>query len=228
MNAHAETPGLKFLLLGYVKPDAHKRKWIKLACYCCPFASHLPTPPRMAPRRSMPVGSSVIRFDPLPNPYLIPYPSLPGALLPRFRTKKKRGEHPLHISVFDRYEPEGTRGMIWVVGSRPTETIRKGQVIELHTQSRSSGFGRLSLISHMSRHWVTFRITGSRGLCYLRAPIPWVQMSAIECHAHSQHYLSLSLHPLPPTEFCTPLILNSTTSPYEFNDDDPHTPSNTP
>ena len=173
----------------------------------------------MAPRRTLPAGSSVLRFDSTVNTAVIPYHTQPGRLLPRFRTKKKPHDHTLHVSVFDDHEPDGTNGMIWVVRSRPDQMIRRGQAVELHTQSRSSGIGRLSRIYHMSRHWVTFRITGSRGLCSLRVPMLWVDLSDIERHAHSQHYLSLPLYPLPPAAFCTPLILNAHSSPYEFNNE---------
>ena len=115
--------------------------------------------------------------------------------------------------------------MTWTALARPVIPLQRGLTIALATGPQSSGSGRLSRICGMTRHWVTFGITGSNGTCRLRAPIPWVQLNAIEAHAHSRHFPSLARLPHPPPEFMSPLITDSDTSPYEFEPTDIAAPS---
>ena len=143
-------------------------------------------------------------------------PAVEENYLPRFRIKRKKNESIAQVTVCAQPSVDDEGKQVWIATCRPTLPLCRGQAIVLLAQSKASGLGRLSSISGMTRHWAFFGITGCNGLCRLRVPIPWILLSAIEGHAHTRHYPSLSRDPPPHPEFNYPLITHGNESPYEF------------
>ncbi|KAH9839018.1 uncharacterized protein C8Q71DRAFT_722058 [Rhodofomes roseus] len=157
------------------------------------------------------------RAKPPPPPTPVTLPPLPPLSIP-----------PEDLPVVDvkvlpypttRYE----RGPTWIADERPTAQLHKGSRITLRTDAQSSGIGRLSAISDLRRHWVTFSIIGAQQQCNLRVPIPWVILDGLESFTHQEHYLSLPNDPPPHRSFIDiPAFRNNEDNPYEFdvNDED--------
>jgi len=107
--------------------------------------------------------------------------------------------------------------MVWVTATRPKRQLSRTLKISLKTSQQVSGVGRLSALTALCRHWVSFSIMGSLSPCSLRVPIPWASLEPLECHIHATRYLSLATEPAPHPDFAgNPLISNDTESPYEF------------
>ena len=165
----------------------------------------------------MPKRFHPISFDSFPPTRSRPPPSQPTHLLPRFRVKRRQNESAVTVLVHDNPDVDEASKLTWTVLAHPDIPLQRGVFITLATSSQSSGFGKLSSLSSMTRHWVTFSISGSNGVCRLRAPIPWIRLSAIEAHAHSRHFPFLSRLPDPPPDFLSPLITECDDTPYEFD-----------
>ncbi|KAH9842028.1 uncharacterized protein C8Q71DRAFT_357010 [Rhodofomes roseus] len=108
-------------------------------------------------------------------------------------------------------------GPIWVATERPAVQIGSGQLITLNSDGRKSGVGRLTVVTDLRRHWITWAIEGGPTRCNLRLPIPWARLSADEAERHTTGYHKLNAIPPPQSSFILdPYILYPHTSPYEF------------
>ncbi|KAH9832458.1 uncharacterized protein C8Q71DRAFT_860855 [Rhodofomes roseus] len=111
----------------------------------------------------------------------------------------------------------GGRGLTWVADERPASQLKKGSLISLSTASETSGIGKLSAISDLRRHWVTFTVTGADLPCNLRVPIPWSSLDDLESFTHQRNYFDLNNSPPPHTSFHhIPAFNNEEENPYEF------------
>ncbi|KAH9838322.1 uncharacterized protein C8Q71DRAFT_856286 [Rhodofomes roseus] len=118
------------------------------------------------------------------------------------------------------------RGLTWTVDERPTEQLRKGISVKLFTDVQTSGIGRLSVVSDLRRHWVTFIVVGAAQPCNLRVPIPWATLEDLESYTHQRHYFSLAILPPPHHSFTNrSAFLNADDNPYEFDIEETDLPS---
>ena len=137
--------------------------------------------------------------------------------LPRLTIRRRRGETILDVEVFPDPQAENTTRLRWTVAVRPAAQLSRGQAIRLRIGSRTNGVGRISELIGMSRHWVSFKVSGSHDKCRLEVPVTWAALDRVECHAHTRHYPSLAAYPPPHPLFADNLILHwSLDSPYEF------------
>lgn len=111
-------------------------------------------------------------------------------------------------------------GVTWIVDEQPTRPVSRGLIIQFNANSITLGSGRLSMITRITRHWVSFKVLGISPLTCLRVPIPWAQLSQIEQYAHVTRYVSFPPDPPPSRsdirarESRTPDV-----TPYDFNVD---------
>ncbi|KAH9837265.1 uncharacterized protein C8Q71DRAFT_723553 [Rhodofomes roseus] len=118
------------------------------------------------------------------------------------------------------------RGLTWTADERPAEQLKKGKSIKLCTTTQTSGLGRLSAISDLRRHWVTFAVAGAAQPCNLRVPIPWAALGDLEGFTHQYHYFSLPSLPPPHHTFTNrPAFQNDSENPYEFDIEEDEIPS---
>ena len=137
--------------------------------------------------------------------------------LPRLTVRRRKGEEVIAVIVHHTPENNGEGFLVWLVDERPAQQLRKGVAVRLSISANTNGVGRLSAISGMSKHWVSFKVSGSHDTCRLRVPVPWVALTAIEGHAHTCHYRALAALPAPHRTFSIdPIIALSDDSPYEF------------
>ncbi|TFY68499.1 hypothetical protein EVJ58_g965 [Rhodofomes roseus] len=109
-------------------------------------------------------------------------------------------------------------GLTWIVDEQPRIRLGKDQHITLIIGDTRSGVGRITHVTDMRRHWVTWTVDGGPKKCSLRVPVPWALLSDLEGLAHTRHYPSLPPLPAPhPIYRNNPLITRSTTTPYEFD-----------
>ncbi|KAH9839783.1 uncharacterized protein C8Q71DRAFT_855094 [Rhodofomes roseus] len=146
------------------------------------------------------------------QPYPLPSLPLPPAL-----------ETAVSVTVLPLPTVGNGRGLTWTVDDRPAEQLQKGKRITMRTDTQTSGIGRLSAISDLRRHWVTFTVAGATQPFNLRVPIPWASLEDLESYTHQHHYFDLPNLP-PPHRFYAdrPAFLDDKENPYEFdiNEDD--------
>ncbi|KAH9838218.1 uncharacterized protein C8Q71DRAFT_854343 [Rhodofomes roseus] len=112
-------------------------------------------------------------------------------------------------------------GPIWTVMERPAVHIGSGHLITLKADGSQSGVGRLTVMTDLRRHWITWKIEGGPTTCNLRVPIPWARLSSSESDRHTQEYRLLKSLPPPHYSFIIdPDILYPNESPYEFEGGD--------
>ncbi|KAH9829843.1 uncharacterized protein C8Q71DRAFT_727844 [Rhodofomes roseus] len=118
------------------------------------------------------------------------------------------------------------RGPTWIADERPTAQLQKGSRITILTDAQTSGIGRLSVITDLRRHWVTFSIIGASHQCNLRVPIPWAILDGLESFTHQKHYFSLADDPPPHRSFIDiPSFRSKEENPYEFDIDEEDIPA---
>ncbi|TFY59757.1 hypothetical protein EVJ58_g5575 [Rhodofomes roseus] len=124
------------------------------------------------------------------------------------------------VEVEGKPERSGSN-LTWVVDKRPAVQIGRGHLVSLSAGHNRTGVGRLTGITDVYRHWITWSITGGPGICYIRVPIPWARLSRLEGLAHTERYHALSALPPPhPIFWNNPIVLHSKDSPYEFEEND--------
>ena len=90
------------------------------------------------------------------------------------------------------------KGTTWTVDEKPDRPVRRGGYVTLRTSSeRTAGVGRISAVTDLRRHWVTFAITGATLPCNIRLPIPWVTLDGLERYTHRKYYFNLPPDPRP-------------------------------
>ncbi|TFY68654.1 hypothetical protein EVJ58_g876 [Rhodofomes roseus] len=117
--------------------------------------------------------------------------------------------------VPEKDEAQGTE--TWVVDGRPERHLARGHVLTLRHEHHVLGSGRISKVTGLTRHWVTFRLAGTREGAQIRVPIPWAGLSGLYCYTHTTTYHTLSQTPEPHAVFRgTPPFADPEENPYEF------------
>lgn len=99
----------------------------------------------------------------------------------------------LYLPVLPR--PRRSRGgnTTWTVDAPPGRRLTKGTQVVLTAADAEVARGRLSIITDLRRHWVTFKISGGNGDgTYVRTPIVWAHLEGLERHTHANLYSELS------------------------------------
>ncbi|EPT03197.1 hypothetical protein FOMPIDRAFT_115830 [Fomitopsis schrenkii] len=91
---------------------------------------------------------------------------------------------------------EGGEGTTWVVVVSPPRRITRGLIIRIRSNLNEYGSGRLSKVTRLTRHWVSFKVHGITPLTSIRVPIPWAQLSQVEQFEHLTRYAELSPTPV--------------------------------
>ena len=137
--------------------------------------------------------------------------------LPRLTARRQRNETVKNVEVYPIPSVDPSGQQHWIVRLQPDSQIGKRQAIRLCIGACTSGVGRISDLAGMSRHWVSFKVSGSRGTCCLQVPIPWALLPPVECLTHTRLYTSLARLPAPHPLFApNPIFATSDNSPYEF------------
>ncbi|KAH9840201.1 uncharacterized protein C8Q71DRAFT_721919 [Rhodofomes roseus] len=130
-----------------------------------------------------------------------------------------RGTRPLE-EVLVRNVPEidnASRTETWVVDRQPGRPLARSHVLTLWAGDHMIGSGRISTITCLARHWVTFRLAGTRSGMRVRVPIPWAGLSGHASYTHTTQFLTLSPSPEPHEAFRnSPDFADPDANPYEF------------
>ena len=90
------------------------------------------------------------------------------------------------------------KGTTWTVDEKPDRPVRRGGYVTLRTPTeRTAGVGRISAVTDLRRHWVTFAITGATLPCNIRIPISWAALDGLERYTHRKYYFNLPPEPRP-------------------------------
>ena len=121
-------------------------------------------------------------------------------------------------------EPEqGTdeEGTTWVAKEAPMHWLARSLIVRLTSNSNERGSGRLSMVTRLTRHWVSFKVHGISPLTSLRIPIPWVRLGLVDQYEHLTRYATLPRDPPPPPGIGLPKNgQHEATSPYDYNIDE--------
>ncbi|TFY51425.1 hypothetical protein EVJ58_g10575 [Rhodofomes roseus] len=102
----------------------------------------------------------------------------------------------------------------WTVDCSPERPLASGHIVTLQSGDQEIGTWRISRVSALTRHWVTFRTAGGP---HLRAPIPWTHLSYFEGYTHTMLYTVLSNYPPPHHSYAhKPTFQQLEVNPYEF------------
>ncbi|KAH9837535.1 uncharacterized protein C8Q71DRAFT_722889 [Rhodofomes roseus] len=145
---------------------------------------------------------------------------------PLVRLRLAPADEPVaQVRVEDLPVLENRKNRTWIVAARPSRQLGPQSLVILSTSLESSGVGRLAAVTGFSRHWVCFRVQGSKEPCGLCVPLVWAKLGALERNFHATRYAELPRLPRPHPEFAdNPLITNSDVSPYEFESDEEDEP----
>ncbi|KAH9830492.1 uncharacterized protein C8Q71DRAFT_727474 [Rhodofomes roseus] len=120
--------------------------------------------------------------------------------------------------------PRSTRGKgkreehTWIAQDEPIKSLTNGHIITLKSRGNVICSGRISVITDITKHWVTMLLTGGPRRANLRAPIPWCHLTKLDRFAHTIHYANLPDNPPPHDVFAErPDFTNPHDNPYEFD-----------
>lgn len=106
-----------------------------------------------------------------------------------------------------------------MVERQPEGAIGVSDIVQLRTDAQVSGTGRISTITDLSRHWVTFHIAGGQSRVGIRVPVAWARLDPLARYTHTSQYKLLDDAPPHPSLHDTPRIWHPTVSPYISADD---------
>ncbi|KAH9832065.1 uncharacterized protein C8Q71DRAFT_861353 [Rhodofomes roseus] len=133
----------------------------------------------------------------------------------------KPPSYAVSVEVYVRREPEVNVDLhteTWVVDRQPERPLARGHVLTLRSLDHVIGSGRISTITCLARHWVTFRLAGAREGTQIRVPVPWAGLSGYKIHIHATQFHMLSPTPEPHEIFKdTPPFADPDVNPYEFD-----------
>lgn len=117
--------------------------------------------------------------------------------LPDFRSLPcTDGRNVVEARVLPR--PRFGKGTTWTVDEKPDKPVRRGAYVTFRTPTeRTAGLGRISAVTDLRRHWVTFAITGATLPCNIRLPISWAKLDDLERYTHRKYYFDLPPDPRP-------------------------------
>ena len=89
-------------------------------------------------------------------------------------------------------------GTIWTVDEEPASPLQSGTLIILYNDNGDSGIGRISAVTDLRQHWVTFTLAGASPPAYVRTPVVWAKLADLAAHTHSVYFNELPPYPGPP------------------------------
>ena len=114
--------------------------------------------------------------------------------LPRISAPPKHGPLVLTITtihVYDKPWFKGGAGTQWIVASKPTRAVGEDDLVCLTANfDRRTGTGRLSHITNMDKHWITFGVAGAIPKTGIRVPVPWAKLPIKIAGIHAKLLLS--------------------------------------
>ena len=138
--------------------------------------------------------------------------------LPRLSVPPRNSQTILTITMIHVYDNpwyRGGEGMQWVTALRPARPVGENDIVCLATnRDRRTGIGRISHISHMDKHWITFGIAGAVPKMSVRIPVPWAALTSKVVDIHTQVFTSLENIPPHPYFRTNPRFLNPNANPY--------------
>lgn len=96
--------------------------------------------------------------------------------------------------------PRRSRGgnITWTTDVQPESRLKKDIAVTLIAENAEVAHGRLSIITDLRRHWVTFKLTGApTDRVYVRTPVTWSQLDGLERYTHMTRYTELNPNPEP-------------------------------
>ena len=90
-------------------------------------------------------------------------------------------------------------GTHWIVAAEPRRHVGEGDLINLTANlDRRTGTGKISHVTGIEKHWVTFSLAGAIPKAGIQIPIPWARLPRSAAEAHARAYLTLeNIPPLP-------------------------------
>ena len=96
------------------------------------------------------------------------------------------------IQVYDKPWYRGGAGTQWITAMKPSKPVGEGDIVRLEANlDRRTGVGRISHVTSLDKHWVTFRIAGAVPKSNIRVPLPWARLHARVAATHARNYLTL-------------------------------------
>ncbi|KAI0726796.1 hypothetical protein C8Q72DRAFT_493684 [Fomitopsis betulina] len=122
--------------------------------------------------------------------------------LPIFsRAAEDTHTEPITVRVLKRPRFGRERGTTWTVDEEPSSRLRRGALITMATPTQQSGTGKLSTVTDLRRHWVTFTISGATQPSHIRVPVAWASLDQLEGYTHARRYFDLPALPEPHESF---------------------------
>ena len=125
----------------------------------------------------------------------------------------------IEVEVAEKHE-QGTddEGKIWVAKAAPRLRHTRSLIVRLTSNATERGTGRLSMVTRLTRHWVSFKVHGVTPLTSLRVPMPWTKLSHVDQYEHMTQYATLSPYPLPfPGTIPPDAHHDEFTNPYDYD-----------
>ncbi|KAH9844222.1 uncharacterized protein C8Q71DRAFT_719790 [Rhodofomes roseus] len=108
--------------------------------------------------------------------------------------------------------------LVWTIQDEPIKPLTNGHIITLKSRGNVISSGRISVVTDITKHWVTMLLTGGPRRAKLRAPIPWCHLAKLDRFVHTTYYATLADHPPPHNTFTDrPSFANPHDNPYEFD-----------
>ncbi|TFY58084.1 hypothetical protein EVJ58_g6635 [Rhodofomes roseus] len=141
-------------------------------------------------------------------------------------TNTHNSEHPvpsyaIAVDVLVLPQPERDREgqqETWIVDGQPPRPLARGQVVTLRATTHVIGAWHVSKVETLTRHWVTFRLSGGNTGLRIRTPIPWAHLCDFDGFSHTTLYHTLPNVPPPHHSFAhKSAFQNPHDNPYEFD-----------
>ena len=104
----------------------------------------------------------------------------------------------VRIKVLNRPRLHTGEGTTWTVDEEPTSPLHIGKLVILYNDHGESGIGRISSVTDLRQHWVTFTLGGAEHPAHLRIPVVWSRLDDLAAYTFSTYFHSLPPYPEPP------------------------------
>ena len=104
----------------------------------------------------------------------------------------------LRIKVLTRPRLHRGKGLTWTVDEEPASRIQVGTLVILYTETEESGIGRVSSVTDLRQHWVTFTLAGAENPTHLRVPAVWSKLEDLAAYTFTNYFHALPPYPEAP------------------------------
>ena len=104
----------------------------------------------------------------------------------------------LRIKVLNRPWLHQGKGLTWTVDEEPASRIQVGTLVILYTEAEESGIGRVSSVTDLRQHWVTFTLAGAEDPTHLRVPVVWAKLEDLAAYTFTNYFHALPPYPEAP------------------------------